>query len=799
VETLIQDVRFGLRTLIKAPSFSITIVAAIALGIGATTTIFTVVDRIVLRPLPFPGSERTVVMCETSPKVADYCVASPPNVADWAASVPALESAGVARTESFVAETGGHSFGVHGGIATGGFFAALGTRPALGRLLEDRDLDRAANQVALLSHAFWRQRLGADPGVIGHSVTFDGRPVQIVGVLPADAYIPNFESVDVWKPLTAGIDNPNNRNWRGFTAIGRMKAGVTARELDAQLAVVRASLAMTYPDANAGWGLRTEGVREHIAGNVSATLWLFLGAVALVLLIACANVGSLLLVRASMRAPEFAMRASLGAGRWRLVRQVLTESLMIAAAGGGIGLVAAMFTTRMFVRLAPGNIPRLDEIAVDGRVALFTLALATAAAILFGLGPARLAARANLSETLKATRQTDRGGARLRSALVVVELALALVLLVGAGLVTRAFGRLLSWDPGFDRSGLTVSWMLAPAGTYKSGQAAVAVLERAREEVAAVPGVMAVGLGSAGPLFGGSIETGTLAIAGTPRQDADRAPVVQWYDADAHYFTALGRRIVRGRDFTTDDVDGAPAVAVVNEAFVARFFAADTALGRRVTVQDHAADIVGVVSDVRPSRPDRATPPEIFWPIRQYPRWAAYLVMRIAPEVAGVEPAARARVETVDPNVQITPFVAIDRMFSNTLVSPRFNVVLIGAFALSAILLAAVGVYGVIAQTVASRTREIGLRIALGATPRRLVADVVGRGVRLALAGMVVGLAVSLAVGRLLASLLYGVPYTDAITLVTTVTVFLTVAIVAGYVPARRASRVDPLTALRAE
>jgi len=799
METLIQDIRFGLRTLFRAPAFSAAIVVTIALGIGATTAIFTVVDRVVLRPLPFPESERTVMLCETNPKVADFCVASPSNVADWARSVPALQSAGVARSESFLAEADGRSFGVSGGIATGGFFTTLGIRPAIGRLFDDRDLDRSANQVIIVSQAFWRQHLNGDPGAVGRTMMFDGRPFRIVGVLPADVYIPTFDYVEAWKPITAGIDDPDNRNWRGFMAIGRVKPGISTQTLNAQLEVVRANLAAAYPDSNAAWGVRTVSMREQIVGSVSATLWLFLGAVGLVLLIACANVGSLLLVRASTRAPEFAMRASLGAGRWRLVRQVLTESLVIAAAGGAAGLLAATFTTRLLVRLAPGNIPRLDEVAVDGRVALFTLALAAGAAMLFGLVPARQAGRASLTETLKATRHTDRGGARLRSAFVVVELALALVLLIGAGLLTRAFGRLLAWDPGFDRSGVTVSWMLAPSGTYKTGQAAVEVLERAREQVAAVPGVVAVGLGSAGPLFGGGPETGALTIDGAPPASADRAPVVQWYDADANYFSALGRRIVRGRDFATGDVAGAPPVAVVNEAFATRFFPGETAIGRRVTVQDHPADIVGVVSDVRPARPDRSTPPEIFWPIRQYPRLAAYLVMRIAPDVTSVEPLVAARVAAVDPNIQITPFAPLDRVFTKTLVSPRFNLVLMGAFALTAILLAAVGVYGVIAQTVTSRTREIGLRIALGATPRRLVADIVGRSVVLALIGMGIGLAVSLAVGRLLASVLYGVPYTDAVTLVSTVAVFLVVTIVAGYLPARRASRVDPLTALRAE
>jgi putative ABC transport system permease protein len=793
----LQDVRFAVRTLAKTPGFTLAVVLTIALGVGATTAMWTVVDRIVLRPLPFPGSERAVMLCETSARTAAFCVASPPNAADWAASVPALESVGVARTESFVAVMNGSPFGVRGAIATPGFFSAIGLAPAAGRVLEAADLDRARNNVAVISDKFWRERLNADPMTVGRSIVLDGKDTRVVGVLPAKAYVPNYDGIDIWKPLTAGIDNPDVRARRGFMTIGRLAPGATLSTLNSQLEVVRARLERAYPESNAGWGVRTVPVRDYVVGPAGRTLWLFLGAVAFVMLIACANVASLLLLRASTRAPEFAVRVSLGAGRGRLVRQMLTESLVLAAAGGAAGLLLAMYITRALIALAPADLPRVDEIGVDARVAVFAVALASLAAFLFGLAPAREASRTRLTGSLGASRHTGRGCARARALLVVVELSLAMVLLVGAGLLTRAFGRLAAWDPGFDRAGVTVSFSIVPQSVFKTPQEAVGALERVRDEVAAVPGVVSVGLASAGPLFGGGPETGTLSIAGRPAVPDDAAPVVNWYDADANYFGALGRRIVRGRGMTTDDAAGAAPVAIVNEAFAARFFAAEDPIGRRVVVQNHPADIVGVVSDVRPFQPDQPVPAEIFWPIRQYPRFAAYLVMRLSPGAAGVEEAVKARVRAIHPNIQVSAFVPIDRIVSRTLVSPRFYMALIGVFAILAVTLAAVGVYGVTASAVASRTKELGLRIALGATPRQLVFGVTIRALALAAAGLTIGLVAALLLGRLLTALLHGVPVTDTLTLVVTVALFVAITALAGFLPARRASRVDPLAALR--
>jgi putative ABC transport system permease protein len=520
--------------------------------------------------------------------------------------------------------------------------------------------------------------------------------------------------------------------------------------------------------------------------------------VAFVLLIACANVASLLLAQGTRRTQELAVRAALGASRVRLVRQLLTESLILSLAGGLVGLLLAAWATRVFVSLAPPAIPRLDELTFDTRVALFAFLLSTMTAVVFGAVPASQASKSDVGHAL-ARRQ--RGGTsatrRHRSWLVVGELALAFVLLAGAGLLARAFGNLLRWDPGFDRQGVTVSWLLVPSNTYQTGDAAVAVLERAQSEVATVPGVRSVALASAGPLFGGA-ETDKLTVDGAARTPSDEAPAVHWFDVDPGYFDVLGIRHVSGRKLTSADSASAPLVALVNESLARRFFPGGTAVGHRVTVMNHASEIVGVVADVRPYRPDRSAPAEIYWPIRQYPRWAAYLVMRLEPE-ANVEGAIRARLTRVDASLQMNPPVTIEDAFNRVLVSPRFTTILVGVFALVAIGLAAVGIAGVMAFAVASRTREIGVRMALGAPAGRLMREFMRQGLVLAAVGAAIGMGGAWALTGWLDSFLYGLPRNDPMAIGATLVGFALVACLASYLPARRASRVDPVVALRSE
>lgn len=793
--TLLRDFRFAVRTLLKRPAFSAAVVVTMTLGIGATVSMLTVVDSIVLRPLPFPESERAVMLCETHLKVADRCIASPPNVLDWAKNVRALESAGVARSGSAMVQTNEGATGVAGGIATAGFFRVLRTAPALGRVFEERDMDRGSNNVAIVSDAFWRRVLHSDPAAVGRPAVIDGRSYTIIGVLPAGTYVPQLDFVEVWRPLTTSIDDVDNRKWRGFMAIGRMAAGATMPRLRAELDTVRTQLAAAYPDANAEWGTRVVRLRDQMLGSTPTTLWMFLGATAFVLLIACANVAGLLLVRVTRRSSEFAVRASLGAGRGQLVRQLLVENSIFSLASGLLGLVVASWTTRAFVLVAPESIPRLDEVSIDERVAAFALLLSVAVALIVGLAPAFQASKVDVSTVLKGGRHGSARETRLRSTLVVGEIALALMLFVSAGLLMRTYVRMTEWNPGFGREGLMTSWLLAPSAKYRTPASAVDVLERVRDAIAAAPGIRAAGLASAPPLFNGD-GSDALSIEGGPAIDPAAAPV-DWFDISPGYFETLELPITRGRGFGAADAAGAPNVAIINQTLAKRFFGASDPLGRRVTVKTHTSEIVGVVADTKPYRSDRPTRPEIYWPIRQYPRLAAYLVFRLSPDAGEVGKLVRARVASVDPDVQPGELVSLSQQFSRMLVTPRFNMLLVAVSALVAITLAAVGVFGIVAYSIASRTREIGIRIALGATPQRLVAEVVKRGMVLTGIGMTIGLGAALASGRVLATMLYGLPATDALTLTLTLLGFAAIAFAASYLPARRAARIDPLAALQ--
>lgn len=798
IDTVLGDIRFAFRTLLKAPTFTAAVIATIALAVGATTSIFAVVDNILLRPLPFPESERAVALCETNAATGGWCGSSPMNVADWTRMTTALEAAGVARTESFIAKGDAGNYGGLGGIVTPGFFRVLGVKPARGRLIEESDLASGANHVVVVSDEFWKLRLGGDPSAVGRSFVLDDVVFTIIGVLPPGVWMPDpFMSVQVWKPLTASLENVSNRGWRGFTAIGRRAAGVSEARLVSELGVVRAQLESAYPEANKDWGFRVIGLRKKAVGDTSSTLWIFLGTSIFVLFIACANVAGLLLVRATGRAPEFAVRASLGAGRRRLVQQLMTESVVLALAGGVCGLLLAVWATAAFVAVAPTNIPRLDEVRIDGRIVTFALSLAAVTSAIFGIAPARRAWKTDVNGALKGVRGGGASDTRMRSAFAAVQLSLALMLLFGSGLLTRSFARFMQWDPGFDRANVVTTWMLPPRSAG-GPDGVVPLMLRVRDEVATVPGVQGAALGSGGPLFGGE-ETDGIAIAGRAAFTREEMPTVYWFDVDRHYFETLGIRVVRGRDLSAADTAGAPNVAVVNETLVRRFFPNEDPIGRQITLRKHPAEIVGVVVDVKPLRPDMPTPPQVYWPIAQYRRGAAYLILRTTPGIASIEQSVKARVAAVDPNVDLGKFVTLDAQFARRVVSPRFNMLIVASFAGVAVLLAAVGVYGVIAYGVASRTREFGLRVALGATRRQLVVSVVRRGMSLAAIGIVAGCAGALALGRLLTSLLYGLPARDPLTLAGAVAVLSVVAALACWLPARRASRVDPVAALRAQ
>jgi predicted permease len=771
------------------------VIATIALGIGANTAIFTVVDGILLQALPFESSERVVILCETHESVGDYCIASPPNVEDWGRASTTIESFGLARSWPFSMQETDGAQSVGGGAATPGWFEVHGLTATLGRLFAPAELEPGNNRVVVLSNAFWRTRFAADEDVIGSTIILDGNPFTVIGVLPEEAWIHDFAGAQIWVPLNAIQDDVSKRSWRGFVALGKLADGATLTTARDEMEAIRAALAIEYPATNEGWGLRIERLRDNVAGSARTTLLIFLGAVGLVLLIACANVANLLLVRSTARAQEFAVRASLGAGRLRLVRQLLTESFVLAAVGGVAGVLLALVTTRSFLALAPANIPRFDEVSVDAGVLAFAVLLTGATALLFGLAPALGVARAKLGETIKAKRSVDVRGHGTRNVLVVAELALAVMLLMGAGLLTRGFTSLLGWDPGFDRDGLIAMFAIAPADLDESS---VAFFERAADELRALPDVEAAALTSAGPLFGGR-ETQQFDVVGARAASPDDRPSMRYYDVSPEYFSTMGIAIVRGRDIeSTDTADSVPII-VVNETFARRHFPQDEALGKHIEAFNGTWEIVGVARDVRPFAPDELVGAEIYMPIRQFPRGGTYFVLRARGDPAAIVEAARARLRAFDRNFDPGTFRTLEEIAGRQLVSPRFNMLLIGLFAAVALVLAAIGTYGVIAYAVASRTHEIGIRLALGARPEVIRGSVIRRGMAMATVGLLLGIGGAVLLSRLLGSMLHGISPTDPVALAGVVGIFAVVALAACWMPAGRASRLDPQEALRAE
>ena len=795
-----SDIRYSLRVLSRNPGFAGVAVLTLALGIGANTAIFSVVNSILFQPLPFPDSERLVILCEENPAVAGFCIASPPNVEDWSLQSSAFEELGVGRDWPFILKTEEGSEGLSGGIATPSFFRVLGLNPQLGRLFLPEDQELGSNNVVVLTHGLWQSRFGGDPNVIGRDISLDNQSFTVIGVLPVGLDIPGMEGTEIWTPLHIDPTAEQHRSWRGFAAYGRLAEGTTLAEATDEMDVITSRLSQAYPATNEGWSVSISSLQDHVVGSVRATLLVFLGAMGFVLLIGCVNVANLLLARATERRREFAVRAAIGAGRRRLVRLQLTESLLLALFAGALGMMLSLWAVEAFVALAPGGIPRLEEVGIDRTVLGFATLLSLVTCVVFGLAPAIHASRLELNQVLKEGdhRSPGRSGFRLRSALVISEVALALVLLIGAGLLTRSFVQLLRWEPGFDQSNLTVVWLLASDGKYSDAYQVADLFQRAADEIRSLPSVVSVGATSAGPLFGGR-EPGEVIIAGRPAPDAGQAPVARRYDIGPSYFRTLGIPVLKGRNFSDADTRGAAPVAIINETMASRYFPGDDPIGRLVTMLDRPMTIVGVVADVQPLRAGDPVESELYWPYKQRPRYATYLLIRTAADPASVIRPAEQRLKALDPDMNVSSFRTMGGLVDRQLVSPRFNMMLMGVFGSVALLLAAIGIYGVISYSVAQRTREIGIRVALGANERDVIRSIVVRGMAPVIVGVALGLAAAFSLTRVLVSLLVGVRPTDPLTFVAIATVLMLVALTACYLPARRATRVDAVDALRSE
>ena len=803
MRTLWQDVRYGARTLAKSPGFTAVAVLALALGIGANTAIFSVVNAVLLRPLPYSEPERLVHVYWRWEKGAGDSI-SAATYAFWKEHARSFEeAAGYAPTNSgFNLAGGAEPMRVRGLRVSEGFLRVLGARPALGRDFAPEEDQPGGPCAALVSQGLWRDYFGADAGVLGRQVELNGRACSVVGVLPADFHFAS--PVDVLLPMQLRVE-PKDQG-RNTAMIGRLRRGVSAAQAQGEMDALMPEFRQTYP----GHARPSESgpllvpYQQSLVGGVSRLLLTLFGAVGLVLLIACANVANLLLARGSKRRGELAVRAALGAGRWRLVRQLMTENMLLALAGGAAGLLVAVWSVPVLVSLSPAGLPRAGEIGLDSGAVAFAFLAAAATSLLFGLVPAWQGSRVDLNESLKAA--AGKGGAarggRLRGALVVAEVALSLVLLVGAGLLVQSFLRLHSVELGFDPSNLTtmqVSFNSAKyAGTAQLWEAQRRVVERLR----ALPGVEAVATVPSLPMERGLNNYLTLDGPG-----GETGASVESRAVGGEYFRALRIPLLRGRALADADAAGAPRVVVVNEALAGRFWPGRDPLGERVYVDHEWREVVGVAGDVREVGLDQPVRPTVYVPAPQVSdgmsvmtsRWflTSWIVRTSGP--ADVAPAMRAALREADPSLPVANVRPMGDVISGSISSRRFVLTLMGAFAALALVLTAVGLYGVLSYQVSQRTHEIGIRLALGARPRDVMRLVVVRGMELALAGIAVGLAGAFALTRLMTSLLFGVSATDPATFVAIPVLLASVALVANYIPARRAARVDPTTALRYE
>jgi putative ABC transport system permease protein len=800
-----RDVRYGAHLLVKAPSFAAVAIVTLALGIGANTAIFSVIQAVLLRPLPYEEADRLVLLTEWSEQVPEmsFSVANFKDVRDQAAvfeSVVAYNGANFVLTGA-----GGEAERLNGRQVTSGLVSTLRTPLLLGRGLTPEDDKPGAPPVALLSEGFWERRFGRDPAVLGRTLTLSGDSFTVVGVLPGDLH-GSWKTIEVFTPLLRLEDriggDKNRGNHPGIYVIGRLKAGVSVDGARREVVALARRLAQEHPGSNARQSMTLEPLLEAMVGELRPALLLLLGAVALVLLIACANVANLLLARATLRAKEVAVRMALGAGRGRLLRQLLTESVLLALAGGVVGVTLAFGGLRALVASLPATVPRADEIGLDLPVLAATVGLSVLTGLVFGVAPAWRMLSPNLSEPL---REGGRGavghGHRLRDTLVVGEISLALVLLVGAGLLLRSFLKVMDADPGFRPAGVLTATLPLSAASLADHAQRAAFLERVLEEARAMPGVEAAG--ATLPLLGGW--QSSFNVEGKPEPPPGQRPSADIARVSPDYFRAMGIRVREGRVFDARDRAEAPRVCVVDETFARTHWPGRSPLGKRVKFgrldddRNPWLEVVGVVAHVKNYGVDEASRVELYLPYLQDSVSSLTLVVRAAGRPGALSAALRAAVRAADAGVPVFSVRTLEDLLDERTAQRRLAVVLIGVFAGIALLLAAGGIYGVMSYAVAQRTQEIGIRMALGAEGRHVARLVLRHGAVMAAGGIGIGLVVALALARLIRSLLFQTSTADPPTFSLVPLLLLSVALLACYAPARRATRVDPQTALRYE
>ena len=804
-----QDIRYAVRKLSRTPGFTAIAAFTLALAIGATTAIFSVIDGVLLKPLPFREPERVVRV--TNLRDGNRMVSSVPDFLDIRTQSRSFSSLAAFDNQAVNLTGGSEPERIQAARVGATFWTLLGVTPPIGRGFAPNEDSQSAGRAVVLSDGLWKRRFGGDSRIVGKTIALDGNSYTVIGVAPERFSFP--DRPDVWIPLVFSSDdvNPEGRGSHWMGIMGRLAPNVTVAQATSEVATITRRLEQQYPESNTGMSGAVIPMQEYMVGDVRPALYVMLGAVAFVLLIACANVANLLLVRAASRESEMAVRTALGAGAWRIVRQLVIESVLLAVIGGVFGTLLALWGVDLLLAMAPNGLPRISEVSVNGSVLLFTAGVTAVTGVLFGLFPALSAARANVSGVLKDGMRGSSGGVasrRARNTLVMVEMALAVVLLVGAGLLIRSFSKLLAVDPGFRAERVVTFGIAAPDTKYGPYAQRRELVSNLIERMNRVPGVQGAAVVTGLPLANIMMRTSAHIVGTPPERPAERKST-DVAMVTPGYFSTMGIPLVAGRDFTDRDGSGAPVVSIVNQEFVRRYFPNENPIGKRIELgwdQDTAStggnmtlggEIVGVVANVKRRGLSQEVFPETYASYMQ-PTFSAFsVVVRSTADPSTVMAAIRAQVRELDRDLPLSDLRQLKELVAASVSRPRFYTTILGVFASIALILAAVGIYGVISYAVSLRTRELGIRIALGATGRQVSGLVLQQGVGLAIAGVLIGGVGAYGLTRLLSKLLFGVSATDPLTFLGVAALLTAIAAIASFVPARRAAKVDPLLAMR--
>jgi predicted permease len=820
LDSLLQDLHYGTRMLRKNSAFCAIAILTLALGIGASTAVFSLVNAVLLKPLPYPNSQQIVFPWRQPPVGLNLGYNEMPwgrpDFLFFARESKTFQSVSAFKSDSFNLTGSGDAARVDGLRASAGFFPSLGISPIIGRTLTAEEDQAGHEHVVVLSYRLWRDRFGSDTQILGRALQLNSESYTVIGVMPQGFVFPRADEMpnsfpfpretQLWVPLALipGPIIPGEDS--ELAVIGRLQSGITPAQAQSEMNVMSKRLEDFFPGGKGWFSMKITSMEQQMAGDMRRPLLLILGAVGVVLLIACSNVAGLLLSRSLARTKEFTLRAALGAGKWRLMRQLLTEALILAGIGGIAGILIAKAAIHFVKFFAPPSIPRLNEVSLDLRVVLFALAITFVTGILFGLAPAIAGSRDNLVESLKegGQRSGSASSAKLRNVLLISEVALALVLVISAGLLTRTFLHLLRVDPGFNPTRVLTFELTLPATKYTDQPQIVALYQKALQSIRSLPGVESAGITATTPL-GGATESTSLRLPDHPMQDPKARAFSNYTMISPGYFAAAGTPILRGRDFLDSDTADSQPVTIINSAMAKKFWPGEDAIGKQVAPASKkypAETIIGVVADVKRLSLREDPPPEMYVPYNQkvWPSlFTMDVILRTKVDPASLTDDVRNALRAVDPDLPLAKITTLKTIVDDSMTLPRFAMLVLGSFAGLALLLASVGMYGVISYFVGQRTREIGLRVALGAQRRDVFGMVLSQGARLAAIGIVLGLLAALAATRMMASFLYGVQPIDPLTFAALPFLLLSIALLACYVPARRAMRVDPMVALRHE